>query len=92
MRVVRVRATGRVQGVAFRAWTQDEAEALDLSGWVRNASDGSVEALLGGPEERVAEMLRRMRRGPPAARVDGVTAEETDELAPEGRFDIWRTA
>jgi acylphosphatase len=43
-----VRVTGRVQGVFFRAWAQDEAQTLGVTGWIRNCSDGSVEAQLEG--------------------------------------------
>ncbi len=46
---LRARITGRVQGVAFRAWTRSEAKQRGLSGWVRNESDGSVRALFIGP-------------------------------------------
>ena len=46
---VRVRITGRVQGVYFRGWTRDEAARLGLDGWVRNEADGSVTALIAGP-------------------------------------------
>lgn len=66
------RVTGRVQGVWFRAWTQAEAEARGLSGWVRNEPDGSVAALIAGPEDAVREMLAALHDGPPRARVDVV--------------------
>lgn len=75
-RAVRVRAAGRVQGVAFRAWTAAEAEARGLAGWVRNLADGSVEALFAGEPEAVAAMVAACRRGPPAARVDSIKEEE----------------
>lgn len=75
-RTVRARVTGRVQGVAFRAWTEGEATARGLSGWVRNEPDGSVSALLHGQADAVAAMLDALHRGPPAARVDEVTTEE----------------
>ena len=71
-RAVTVRIEGRVQGVWFRGWAVDEAERRGLCGWVRNRSDGSVEALLIGPEALVAEMVAACRRGPPAARVSNV--------------------
>lgn len=61
--------TGRVQGVWFRAWTREEAEARGLSGWVRNEPDGSVTVLVSGPEETVQAMLEALSAGPPAARV-----------------------
>ena len=67
-----VRITGRVQGVGFRAWTERQANALGLSGWVRNAPDGSVEAIFCGGEETVTTMLAACRRGPRHAAVDKV--------------------
>lgn len=73
-RAVLARVTGRVQGVGYRAWTQAAARRLGLSGWVRNRRDGSVEALLAGPEAAVAAMLAAMRQGPPAARVEDVVS------------------
>ncbi len=72
MKTVTVRVTGRVQGVWYRGWTEGEAARLGLSGWVRNEADGSVRALLHGPDGAVEEMLALMRGGPPAARVDRV--------------------
>lgn len=83
---VQVRIEGRVQGVWFRAWTRGEAVRRGLSGWVRNRADGSVEALFAGPELVVDEMLKLCWDGPPAARVDKVTA--TPAAAPsEGGFN-----
>ena len=77
-RTVRLRIRGLVQGVWFRAWTEREARALGLDGWVRNRADGSVEALLSGPGAQVDEMIAACRQGPRAARVDEIAiAEET---------------
>ena len=74
---------GRVQGVWFRAWTEREAGKLGLDGWVRNLSDGSVEAAFSGPPEFVEEMLLRCNEGPPAARVSAVEISEMKEpIAP----------
>lgn len=75
--IVSVRAVirGRVQGVWFRAWTVEQATRLRLSGWVRNRTDGSVEAIFSGPKTAVAEMLTACNRGPTAARVDDVDVE-----------------
>ena len=66
---VRVEINGRVQGVWYRAWTEREASARGLGGWVRNCRDGSVEAVFSGPPEIVDEMLLACRSGPPAANV-----------------------
>jgi acylphosphatase len=69
---VHVLISGLVQGVAFRAWTERRANALKLSGWVRNLPDGNVEAVLSGDTEAVEMMLAACRDGPPGARVTGV--------------------
>lgn len=80
-RSVHVRIAGRVQGVGFRDWTQRQATALGLSGWVRNLASGDVEALFSGPAEAVAEMLALCRNGPRLARVDSVEISDADEPA-----------
>ena len=76
---VRVRVTGRVQGVWYRGWTQAEAWRLGLRGWVRNAADGSVVAVLAGPEAAVSAMVEAMWRGPPDARVTEVLTEPGED-------------
>jgi acylphosphatase len=75
------RVTGRVQGVFFRAWTQEQAREVGVAGWVRNCADGSVEAHLEGDEDAVATLISRMRDGPPSARVSDV---KVGEVAPDG--------
>lgn len=69
---VRVRISGRVQGVWYRGWTVETAQARGLRGWVRNRRDGSVEALLIGPPADVEAMIAACRDGPPMARVTNV--------------------
>jgi acylphosphatase len=89
----RVLISGQVQGVGFRAWTQDEAELRGLSGWVRNRRDGSVEALFVGPSDLVAEMIETCRKGPRHARVEAVeTIYGNDDPPTPGRFKILPTA
>ncbi|MCR4267910.1 acylphosphatase [Nitratireductor sp. ZSWI3] len=78
MVAVSARITGRVQGVAFRAWTRAEALRHGLSGWVRNEPDGSVRALIVGAAPDVAAMVRALGNGPPAARVTNVTTETVE--------------
>jgi acylphosphatase len=65
-----VRVTGRVQGVFFRAWTNEQAQSIGVSGWVRNCPDGRVEAHVEGDPEAVEKMIGKMRRGPPSAVVE----------------------
>jgi acylphosphatase len=88
---VRLRISGRVQGVAYRAWAERQASLLALSGWVRNRRDGSVEAVLAGPEDAVRDMIERCRRGPPLARVAAVS-ETIEEGAPDPGFRQLPTA
>ena len=76
-----VRITGRVQGVFFRAWAQQQARELGVSGWIRNADDRSVEAHVEGDEAAVKALIQRLWQGPPAADVENVEVEDT---APEG--------
>ena len=80
----RLRIHGRVQGVWFRGWAVDVACGLGVDGWVRNRHTGSVEILAKGDEAAVAALIERCWRGPPAARVDLVDVEATDESAPAG--------
>lgn len=65
-----VRVIGRVQGVFFRAWAREKAEALGVTGWVRNCPDGRVEAHVEGEESAVGQMIGQLRKGPPSARVE----------------------
>jgi acylphosphatase len=87
IRSVRVRISGLVQGVNFRAWTERRASALGLSGWVRNLPDGDVEAVFSGPADAVDAMLAACREGPRLARVDEVAVVGPAEPV-EGRFAI----
>lgn len=64
--------TGRVQGVGFRATMADIAEQHGVTGWVRNRSDGSVEAQIHGPDDACEKVLAWARLGSRAARVDAV--------------------
>ena len=75
-KIVHVLISGTVQGVWFRAWTMEEAQARGLDGWVRNRRDGQVEAVFAGPAARVDDMLTACHRGPPAADVEGVAVAE----------------
>ena len=77
---VRARAviTGKVQGVFFRMATRNEAQRWGLSGWARNRSDGTVEAVFEGDRSAVDTLLQWCKKGPPHARVDRVDIQWED--------------
>ena len=77
----RVVVHGRVQGVWFRASTQTEAQRSGVAGWVRNARDGTVEAVFEGAPAAVEALVRYCHEGPRWAEVDRVDVTEED---PEG--------
>jgi acylphosphatase len=77
--ICRVVIRGRVQRVGYRAWTEYTALELGLEGWVRNRSDGTVEALFAGPSNDVAAMLEACRLGPPGARVEAIDRQEATQ-------------
>ena len=81
------RLHGRVQGVGFRWWTQRTATGLGLRGWVRNRADGSVDVVVAGSEESVAEMGSRLQDGPRSARVERIEEVEPPDSVPSG-FEI----
>lgn len=89
MKRVRLRIEGLVQGVNFRASTQREAEALGLTGYVRNLPDGAVEALIEGDEASVDRLVEWCRQGPRGARVLRMVSEPGPYL---GEFTGFRVA
>jgi acylphosphatase len=87
---------GRVQGVYFRAFVEEEALKLGVEGWVRNRRDGSVEALFVGSTDKVESMVTISRRGSPASRVDAVEqrngrADELNLRQPGDLFSVLPT-
>ena len=76
---VRLRITGRVQGVWYRGSMRDEAGRLGVRGWARNLPDGSVEAVVEGEPAAVRRLIAWCHSGPPGARVTEV--RETEEPA-----------
>jgi acylphosphatase len=79
-----VRITGRVQGVGFRDWLVTTARGLGLSGWVRNRSDGSVEAFFSGDAGAVDDCIRACRVGPRLAAVDQVKVSPAEATEMRG--------
>ena len=70
--LIHIRVKGRVQGVGFRAWACRKATDLDLSGWVRNRSNGTVEILAEGSDDNINLFLALCKKGPLFARVDQI--------------------
>jgi len=87
----RLMIRGLVQGVFFRAWTVETAKTLGLVGWVRNRSEGSVEAFVQGKAETIDHFITLARNGPPAARVDSIEENEATP-AEHSRFEQRPTA
>ncbi len=77
----RIVVSGRVQGVAFRWSTLQQAEQLGVTGWVRNLPDGTVEAWIEAERDALDRMQSWLATGPTSARVDGIVVREHE---PEG--------
>lgn len=88
LRRVHLWISGRVQGVFYRSTTSHEARRRGLTGWVRNASDGRVEAEVQGPRRAVDELIDECRSGPPMAKVTEVEVDDIDLEPGEGRFRV----
>ena len=81
-----------VQGVGYREFTRRAALRLGVSGWIRNRSDGAVEALIRGPPAAVEELVAEMRQGPRFADVNSMSVTELDETpGDDGAFVIRAT-
>lgn len=85
---VHVVISGRVQGVWFRASTKDKADQLGISGWVKNTTDGNIEAVFEGDEEHIKGMLDWCYHGPPLARVENVEVKKQPASNGFNRFSI----
>lgn len=92
MTTLHITIHGRVQGVGYRAWAVGRAKAHGVQGWVRNRTDGSVEAVFHGEEEQVHALLAECRKGPVAARVSEVAAYPYEEQVQFSGFEQWPTA
>jgi acylphosphatase len=71
-----ITVTGRVQGVGFRYFAKDAADALGLAGWVRNNFDRAVECEAQGEAEDLEQFVSRLREGPPMSSVKDVVVNE----------------
>lgn len=88
MQHVKIRVHGKVQGVFFRQSTQEKAQELNVAGWARNESDGSVYIEAEGEEENIQQFLEWCKQGPPAASVSDMEYEAEEELKNFKEFRI----
>ena len=83
-KAVRLIISGRVQGVWYRGWAVNQAVKLGLDGWVRNRTDGTVEALIVGPEARVDNMIKRCWDGPQSSNVSDIEVQNALGITAKG--------
>jgi acylphosphatase len=88
MRRAHVRVTGRVQGVGFRYATSRRAASLGVAGWVRNCTDGTVEAVFEGDAAAVESLLSWCWRGPRGAEIDAVEVSWEQPSGDGGPFAV----
>jgi len=81
-------ASGRVQGVGFRFFVQQNSQELGLTGWVRNMSDGTVTMEVQGEQASVDELERRLKAGNAFIKVKSLTLEARDVVPGESGFSI----
>ncbi len=89
---VQLEITGRVQGVGFRESMCAVAAALEVSGWVRNRADGSVQATAQGDEPDIERLVAWCHNGPPGAAVESVKAERVESREAFAAFSRWPSA
>jgi acylphosphatase len=88
MKTIHVIVEGRVQGVCFRDYTQRQAHQLNLSGWVRNRQDGTVEAVFSGADSDVMSMLEWLRQGSPGSRVENIRSRDVTSEEDYTTFEV----
>ncbi len=81
---LRLRIEGRVQGIGYRDYVVGEAVRLGIDGWVRNRNDGTVEALVSGPNKQVETLIGLVMRGAPGAQVKDVEMHKAEPAAEKG--------
>ena len=86
MIAVHISVYGEVQGTGFRTWTKEQADKLNLSGWTRKASDGSIEIFSQGEEEKINEFVSICWDGPNMAFIDEVLVKDTN---PDDSFSVF---
>ena len=88
MIAVHISVYGEVQGTGFRTWSKEQAEKLNLSGWTRKASDGSIEIFSQGEEEKINDFVSICWDGPNMAFIDEVLVKDTNPDDSFSAFEI----
>lgn len=88
MQQYEIKITGRVQGVGFRYYTRNQANNLNLNGWVRNTLDGGVLAMVQGPKHAINTFVDYMWVGPPMSDVKSVTQVDMQAIEEFADFEI----
>ena len=97
MKRVHLIIRGDIQGVSFRAWTLRQgfdgelsrtAQGLQLTGWVKNRTDGSVELVAEGPQDKLGELVKRCQRGPEMAWVEKVEVNWSEATGEFFQFTV----
>ena len=83
-----IKVHGRVQGVGYRYFCRTWAYSVDVSGWVRNSMDGTVELEAQGQENKLELFLAKLQEGPTLSRVDKIDKQETTWQPEETEFEI----
>ncbi|GAB6098543.1 acylphosphatase [Halanaerocella petrolearia] len=83
----RIYLSGRVQGVGCRAYINQNANLLNLSGWVKNLADGRVEAIFTGQENKVEKIINLAKEGPPFGNVTDIEVYDEEY---QGEFDKFK--
>ncbi|KAL1586165.1 hypothetical protein WHR41_04852 [Cladosporium halotolerans] len=86
---IQFKVEGKVQGVCFRQFTVEKAQGLNLTGYVKNASDGSVSGEAQGDQSSLSQFVQHLNSGPPAAKVSKV--DQNDVAAKEGESGFSQT-
>ena len=81
--------SGKVQGVSYRAWFRSAAENLGITGWVRNLSNGNVEALITGPHDKIEELINSAYKGSAYSDVAHIDISEQESYNVPCEFEIW---
>ena len=87
-KIARLIITGKVQGVGFRAFVRNRAMKNNVTGWVKNQDDGSVEALFSGSQEDINKLLEITRRGTPWSKGSDITVKYSDDDNEYSSFEI----